>query len=62
MNTAHVDPLKWAALNVDEKEKLAFTLAEYCGTKNGVSARVEIYSYQSGKKLAAYSALGFKVE
>jgi hypothetical protein len=62
LNTAHVDPVIWAALNVDQKEKLAFALAQYCGIKKHGPPWVDIYSYQSGKKLAGYGPMGLKVE
>ena len=62
MNEAFVNPISWATMKVDEKEKAAWFLAQYCGKKKGTGTNwVEVKDAYSGKLLAKYGALGFKV-
>lgn len=63
LNKAYVDYVVWSSFNVEQKEKIAQNMAYYCGYKKGTNLYwVEIYNYQSGKRIAKYSdAWGFKV-
>jgi len=61
-NEVFVNPLVWARLKYQEKKNLTRFLAEYCGKKKGTGISwVDIKDSYSGKKLAKYSTLGFKV-
>ena len=53
----------WQGMDAHQKEVFSFTVAVYCQMKLKVDTRwLEIYDWQSGKKLAKYSqAWGFKV-
>ena len=59
---AWVDHYQWTIINVEMKETFTKTLAFYCGRKKGDSLYyVDILDWSSGKKLAHYGSLGFKV-
>lgn len=62
LNEIHVNSGLWHSLNIDQKEKVARSMAYYCGFKKGNSSYwVEVYDYQTGRKIAKYSkAWGFK--
>jgi Na+-transporting NADH:ubiquinone oxidoreductase subunit NqrC len=54
--------LHWYNMNVNEKEKFASRIANYCDLK-GSTGRIKIYSFQSGKELASFDSLrGFKIK
>lgn len=57
-----IRPDVWNRLKFKQKEALAFMLAVHCGNKRGNHLYwAEIYDMYSGKKLAKYGSLGFKV-
>ncbi|MFA6476127.1 MAG: hypothetical protein WCV68_01780 [Candidatus Paceibacterota bacterium] len=56
LNQAYVDGLNWGTLNVEEKKTTAQALAYYVGHEEGTNLYwVDIYDWQSGKKLAKFS-------
>lgn len=62
LNEALVNPLIWATTKYEDKEKIAWFLAQYCGKKKGTGTYwVEIKDSYSGKLVAKYGAWGFKV-
>jgi len=59
---AWIDSAAWVLINAEAKETLTKTLAFYCGYKDkSFSYFIDIMDWQSGKKLAKYNSLGFKV-
>jgi hypothetical protein len=64
LNEAFVNPITWATMKYQDKEKVSWFLAVYCGKKKGTGLNwVDIKDMYSGKKLAKYSeAWGFKTE
>lgn len=57
-----VDTTQWNIINAEMKEGFAKTLALYCAHKSGDQTYfIDIYDWQSGKKIAKYDAWGFKV-
>jgi hypothetical protein len=60
---AYVNPILWNALNVDQKRFFSGCMADYVHKQTQWSASIEVYDYQSGKKLAENdNVYGFKVE
>ena len=59
-NKAWVDSSLWRAIGYDDKEKIAYLLAQYCEIM-GDSSWCYVIDSKSGKKLAKYSSWGFKV-
>jgi len=58
----YVDLLIWNASNIETKENFTISMALYCSFNSSFEGKwVDIYDYQSGKKLAKYSIWGFKV-
>lgn len=64
MNEVYVDGFNWATLNIQEKENVARAVAYYIGHKKNKNLYyVDVMDWNSGKKLADFSASwGFKVE
>ena len=59
---AWIDPVGWMLIDAEAKENLARTIAYYCAHKAGDQIYFSgLYDGQSGKKIAKYDALGFKV-
>ena len=63
LNRVYVNPLMWAKTNVEEKKSIAVQFAAYLNLQKNTDAEiVQIYSFQSGEKLASYNSVtGFKV-
>ena len=58
----YVETYLWNAMDFQLKKDICAFLANYCGWKRGTSACwVEIKDKYSGRKLAKYGVLGFKV-
>jgi hypothetical protein len=60
-NEAYVNPVAWAAFNVDEKRGMAISLGAICEAEQSGS-RMTIYDYQSGRKLAYFDGSRLTVE
>lgn len=60
-NEAFVNPLTWAAFDVDEKRGMAISLAAICEAENS-GRYINIFDHQSGQKLANFDGLRFTVE
>ena len=58
-NLFYVDPQVWGELNIDRRRGVCNLLSQYIQTK-GRSGWVEIYDYQTGKKIAKLSSWGFE--
>ena len=58
---AYVDLQIWQLADIELKEKMAAGMADYCTLENNYGPIwIEIFDWQSGKKLAKYDYLGFK--
>lgn len=58
----YLNPYTWSQIDVEIKEIITINMASYCKLKSTHDNMwVEIYDFQSGKILAKYGALGFKV-
>jgi hypothetical protein len=56
LNQAYVNGFNWASLNIQDKENVGKALAYYVASHKGNDLYwVEIYDWNSGKKLAKYS-------
>lgn len=65
LDKAWVSPVVWNQYNVDGKENFTLFCARYIRhrQKSTVKPSVDLYDYQSGKKIAEYSILwGFSIE
>ena len=59
---AWVDMGMWQIANAEQKESFTKTLALYCGhVANSTTYFIDIFDWSSGKKIAKYDSLGFKV-
>ena len=57
-----VDTTGWTLIDAEMKETLTRTIAYHCAHKAGDQTYfADVYDWQSGKKVAKYDALGFKV-
>ena len=58
----YVNPLIWNLTNVEQKEHFTKMLALYCSFQSSYTGKyIDVFDYQSGKKLAKQGLLGFKV-
>lgn len=60
-NEAYVNPSTWAVFNVDEKKGMAISMAAICEAENS-GRYIDIFDHQSGRKLARFDGLRFRVE
>lgn len=59
---AWVDMNMWHLANAEQKEMFTRTLAFYCGHETNSSTYfIDVFDWSSGRKIAKYDALGFKV-
>lgn len=62
LHVVKIDPLLWDILNSVQKENMAQNIASYYSFNSEFhDIFIDIYNFQSGKKLAKYDPFGFKV-